>query len=277
MLRLRLGTWPGVSPQVVRLILAGQDVLQCAARLARREGGGLARRAAASCVPIFDVLDRLDRQVVVPLPFEGRSEDFWYHVLPTTNVEANFVRGFMRIHCDQAFMNLLRDRRGRSPPGSPFLVVEVGAHLGGCTFFALTHLDQEISAVAIEPYGPAAAAMRRTAALNGLAGRLEVSESYICEESGSVLELRRKLSAAGRWLSQPVWAAPDEAAAHPADLLANLTDVVVADERHVRARCVRLGELLRAQGVAAVDVLRVHVSGRELSVLRSASALLEAC
>lgn len=79
-------------------------------------------------VPIFDVLDRLDSQVIEGIHLESSplysSRSFLVHLLPTRNVESNHVRSILDLHCDAAFRRLVKEMR-------PTSVVEVGTHLGG--------------------------------------------------------------------------------------------------------------------------------------------------
>merc|ERR1740120_469374 len=91
--------------------------------------------------------------------------------------------------------------------------MEVGAHLGGCIFHAMTHLDSGVHGLAVEPYAPAAAAMRRTVVANRLAGRMAVEERLICEEEGKVYMHQRQLTDNAPWIHQPEWIAGSGGAA----------------------------------------------------------------
>eukprot|EP00929_Paragymnodinium_shiwhaense_P067812 TRINITY_DN34096_c0_g1_i1.p1 TRINITY_DN34096_c0_g1~~TRINITY_DN34096_c0_g1_i1.p1 ORF type:complete len:508 (+),score=106.37 TRINITY_DN34096_c0_g1_i1:174-1526(+) len=266
--------------------------------------GWLVVALTVSAIPLIEMLDRLDSRTVVPLELATEetwpkltdavkggngvtlqvawppSQKFWMHVLPTRSIEANHVRGLRRFHCDGAFMQWVLERRGmalrgaasRSAEAAPalpgFFVVEVGAHLGGCSFYALTHLDAASRGLAIEPYRPAAEAMRRTAEGNGLGGRLEVLQKFVSDD-GSRRAYRhvQKPADLGRLLQQPDWndALLNSPSASPA-----AAGGQQQPSQQPLARGEALEALLSERHVQTVDVLRVHVLGRELMVLRSA-------
>mmetsp|Transcript_28882 Transcript_28882/g.96093 ORF Transcript_28882/g.96093 Transcript_28882/m.96093 type:complete len:565 (+) Transcript_28882:105-1799(+) len=261
-----------------QLILKASDIMRCAIR--QHEPSGYLADVAAGCVPIFELIDRLDRQIVVPLQLEEsplwKDRTFKMHVLPTNNLESNHVRGLLKLHCDGAFQRFARERFDASASAAktagssrPFSFVEVGAHLGGCTLFAATHLAADVQALAVEPFAPAASALQRSASANGLAGRLRVAARIICEGGGG-FEHRRKVADEAPWQHQPAWVElPSEADA------ASSTDPAADGGGALRQRCSRLDAVLGEHGVGAVDLLRVHVLGAELSVLRSALPMLQ--
>lgn len=298
-LRIPLGVqWPGSGDgtEVRSRLKSGQLFLRQALRseLARTHGGfntGLLAAVSKSRLPIFELLDRLDRQVVVPLLFDSPEwigKNFFMHVLPTGNIESNHVRSFLMLHCDSVFKKFAEDRRKETARESTFVVVEVGAHLGGCVLSALTLLDSKVRGIAVEPYHPAAEAMRRTAKENKLEERFFVAERFVCEGSGMKFAPRRMTAGdMAPWLHQPDWL-PHTAADGDSDSVSSLGEL---DPEFARTAtwasnagppvllangvdCVTLEEILLEQHVTTVDVLRIHVLGREFSVLESVLPLI---
>lgn len=217
---------------------------------------GLLMMVSRTEVPLFEILDRLDRQLVEPIHMKDSvthpESAFFVHLLPTRNVEANHVRTVLELHCDMVFRNLVRAAR------APLKVVEVGTHLGGCILYAITHSDKQSRGVAIDAYGPATAALRRTVESNGLAGRLAVLQHFICSDD-------RKFAATVEptgWLSQPGWE--------------ELVEDGQKEEATEVVACTSLESVLREQDMEEVDLLRVSVLGREYQALLSAEALLAA-
>lgn len=272
MRRLRLDDATRVE-RVAELVLKGFDMLRCAIRQSGHSG--FLSEVAAGCVPVFELLDRLDRQVVVPLQLHGaplwEDRQFFAHVLPTNNLESNHVRGMLKLHCDAAFKSFAQRRfevwnssTSAAVPRKPFSFVEVGAHLGGCTLVAATHLRADVQALAVEPFGPAAAALRRSASANGLHD-VRVAERLICERGGT-FEHRRKLTDEAPWTHQPAWVELPGEAANESSWSAGIETE--------RRRCSTLDSVLDEYGVDTIDLLRVHVLGEELSVLRSAATRL---
>eukprot|EP00927_Polykrikos_kofoidii_P071858 TRINITY_DN68056_c0_g1_i1.p1 TRINITY_DN68056_c0_g1~~TRINITY_DN68056_c0_g1_i1.p1 ORF type:complete len:694 (+),score=89.99 TRINITY_DN68056_c0_g1_i1:74-2155(+) len=276
---------------------------------------------ATSPAPLLEMMDRLDLQVWVPLYLESgtaewREKVFWMRVLPSRNIEANHVRGTRRLHCDSEFQRFLLERHNVTGRGisatRPFRIVEVGAHLGGCTFYALTHLGPFVDALAIEPYGPAAEAVRLTAEENRLTRHLRVAENFVTDSQQKWFSYTSLAPSFAPWLQQPDWT--DEhivdgalASQHLAVLHEGVDGADGSNERtsrrahaidsgslpaarggKTRVHGVSLAELLWTHGFdktggaqvtnvqVAVDMLRVHVLGRELEVLRSAAPLFVA-
>lgn len=256
--------------ELQRLINLGHTFLMQAYRheLARSLGPicqktcGLFALAARSDVPIFAVLDRLDSLIVAPLLLpRWTSGEFLMHLLPTRNVESSYVRAFVDFHCDLAFKDMLSNRRDLVKHLADFRVVEVGSNLGGCILYALTQLGDGTRGLAVEPYSPAAAALRRTIAANGIGKRLSVDDRFIC--ANSQRRYVSRLSAAGAVQHQTQWyVAEAESLHHWASVQAK--------------PCASLSDVLLENGIAEVDVLRVHVLGRELEVLQSAEQSLKA-
>lgn len=165
--------------------------------------------------------------------------NFWMRLLPLYT-EAHHVRGFGHFHCPESFRALLR----RLGSGSgPFRFVEVGASLGGCTWQVLTTVPGS-TAVAIEPQEAAAAAMKATAGANGLEQRLVVHKSFVGEGVWVPVEEVREL----RHHRNPRW-----------------------ERSSVGQGAVWLEGLLKGP----VELMRVHVDGREETVLRSLGELLD--
>ncbi|CAJ1416316.1 unnamed protein product [Effrenium voratum] len=247
--------------QMERLMNLGQRYLQQAylhtkARAAASwtDMFGLIMMVDAARLPLFDLLDRLDSQVIEAIHLRQsvthRDTGFYVHLLPTRNVESNHVRSVLELHCDKVFKDLVSQWR-------PSSVVEVGTHLGGCILHALTHSQEAARArgVAIDAYGPAVTALRRTAESNGLGPRLKVRQHFVCEERD---ERRFDLvfDETGV-LSQPGW-----------------REAMTANGSESMA-CTSLDTILEEEGMDQVDLLRVSVLGREFDALRSAKRLLK--
>jgi len=268
--RLRRGAaWDGATGEGIRSQLNAAQA--CFRRLFQAvKPRSLIAHVAAGCVPVFELLDRLDRQVVLPLTLEApawRDRIFWMHILPTRNIESNIVRSMLVFHCDVAFQEFVEAQHARRRAAAvPFLMVEVGAHLGGCTLHALTHLGPDVRALAIEPYGPAAAGLRRTAAANGLSDRLQVVESFVSDLAGATYVHRKDYSSNIPYAHQPAWVM-EEQGDEPGG---------GANSGASKKNCMGLEDILRVHGISAVDIIRVHVNGLELSVLRSARPLFDA-
>ncbi|CAE8656969.1 unnamed protein product [Polarella glacialis] len=270
--RLKSGSYrpPGAEgPEFLRLLTLGSAFLMQAWKheLARAPSLphtqllGFLSLAKLNSVPIFDVLDRLDSDVVPKLFLlqartEFTTEPFVFHVLPTKNVESNHVLSFWDLHCDLAFKEFAMVRRSRSVADSLFTVIEIGAHLGGCIVFAATHLKAPLRALAVEPYPPAAAALRRTVADNNLSELLAVDERFICSDPTLRFTAKQLSMGPALQFTQPVW---DDAA----DSLGDETE---------GNGCATMDTVLQERGFDAesdIDLLRVHVLGRELDVLHS--------
>lgn len=118
----------------------------------------------------------------------------------------------------------------------------------GCVLHALTHLPPSTRALAIDAYGPAVAALRRTAEANGLQQQLAVVEKFICLDATRRYAVN--LMATGPTLLQPAWRE-------------------ASDSQTGAAECGSLEAVFQQQGVGQVDLLRIHVLGREADALRS--------
>eukprot|EP00434_Breviolum_minutum_P031005 symbB.v1.2.027422.t1/scaffold2729.1/size72046/2 len=220
---------------------------------------GILLAAWQTGVPLFEILDRLDTQVLEPIllstsPIFG-SKQFLVHLLPTRNVESNHVRAFFDLHCDLVFKNLVKEYSGHQ---HPLVVVEIGTALGGCVLQALAELPPKTRALAIDAYGPAVQALRRTALSNGLADRLTVVEKFICPD-----EKRRYsvgLKPTGPALLQPSWNEVSEAKEGEQAIDSAMPESV---------GCSSLDSVFKEHGITKVDLLRIHVLGREYDALRS--------
>jgi len=269
---LGLGGAPSASRVEMRQLLhRGQRFLLQAYRQTKASAGtsgltsmyGLFTLMGQAEVPLFELLDRLDSQVLeeiyLPDSVTHSASPFYVHVLPTRNVESNHVRTFFNLHCDQTFKDLVSEYRSLL---RPLTVVEIGSHLGGCILWALTHLPEKTRGLAVDAYPPAVAALRRTVQQNHLSDRLEVVESFVCLRDGKderhfVASLRQT----GKHLVQPAWE--------------EITDEVVAPDAN-QVECTSLQEVLEEEHIEQVDILRIHVLGREFDALRSAEKFLRA-
>jgi len=254
--------------QMEHLISLGQKYLQQAFRHNKARAPpswndmyGVITTVGASEVPLFDVLDRLDSQVIEGIHLKDSvthaDKSFLVHLLPTRNVESNHVRSVIELHCDRVFKDLVLEHRGQ-----PVTVVEVGAHLGGCILYALTHSHGESRGLAVDAYAPAMAALKRTAISNEMEDRLTVLEHFVCADDDRKFSL--VFSPTGV-LSQPGWE----------DVSVNDTHSSSSNSSDVRA-CTSLDSILQKHGFQEVDILRVSVLGREYDALRSAEQFIAA-
>jgi len=205
-------------------------------------------------VPIFELLDRLDSQVLESIHLKDSlthpHAPFYVHVLPTPNVESNHVRSFYDLHCDAQYKGLVSEHQEAH---RPLTIVEVGTHLGGCVLWAMAHLPRQTRALAIDAYGPAIAALRRTVEANGFADRMTVVERFICPEKR---KFQVSLRQTGTSLVQPSWSEATE-------------------ESSQTVECSSLESVLEEHSIAEVDLMRIHVLGREYDALRSAESFLQ--
>ena len=199
----------------------------------------------------FSLLDRLDCRLWSAVNTPLGPNPFWTRLLPAPFSEANSVRGFRNFHCDDAFRELLEEIPTRTM-GSPFRFVEVGASLGGCTFHVLTSVPAAL-ALAVEPYQQSAEAIRHTASWNGLADRLIVHQGFVSDREGACrLAPKERI----RQTRNPEWnfAQTDAAVGHATNCVTATLDKILT---------VSWGNF------ETLDLLRVHVDGREEQVLKS--------
>ena len=203
----------------------------------------------------FSLLDRLDCRLWSAVNTPLGPNPFWTRLLPAPFSEANSVRGFRNFHCDDAFRDLLNEIPTRTM-GSPFRFVEVGASLGGCTFHVLTSVPAAL-ALAVEPYQQSAEAIRHTASWNGLADRLIVRQAFVSDREGAC---RVASLASIHETRDPKW---DFAQTDPTD---PTNDGAVAN-----CAAATLEKILTSSwgDFGTLDLLRVHVNGREQGVLKS--------
>ncbi|CAJ1449456.1 unnamed protein product [Effrenium voratum] len=239
-----------------RFLLQAYRQTKAQAPVGETELHGLFKMLGRDGPPLLELLDRLDSQVLEPIympssPSFGQVQ-FRVHLLPTRNVESNHVRAFFELHCDAVFKDLVEEHRHVERP----MLVEIGTHLGGCILHALAQLPSS-RALAVDAYGPAVAALQRTAEQNGLADRLTVVERFICPDDR---KFKVELNATGPTLLQPTWAEVDSAAgaSEGAD-----------GSEGVEVSCTGLETVFREHQVTDVDLLRIHVLGREYDALRS--------
>lgn len=233
----------------------------------------LATRILEEGMPIFGVLDLLDCRTPVILDNEVSSRDdsiprpspygFIMHVLPIRDFESNFVRTYARCHCDEGYKTVLVSRHEMAAAtGRGFAVAEIGAYLGGCTFWPLFHLPGT-RAMAVEPFAPAVRAMSQTATVNGFgADRFQVVETCISDEH---TPLASAMFNDGMVLQPGMTVLARAESVFPEGMEATL------GPQQVPRACVTLSDLLAVPDALARrwDVLRVHTSGLELPVLRS--------
>lgn len=223
-----------------------------------RQEGLLPLFAFKQSATFFRLLDRLDCRTVVAVQTNGSSGPgrpvFWMHVMPAPHWESDNIRMHKEFHCGgkvlRDFIASQRDLSLRS-----FRFVEVGASLGGCSFEVLTSIPSSI-ALAVEAYQPAVDAMRRTAKENSLTERLMVVETFVSTGAHCPRLLRRYY--AHEWVD-----------GHPENS---------SESDPSSCQTAQLLEILRAWTSTSetlwVDLLRIHVNGFELDVIRSAQSLL---
>ena len=243
-LRFQAGSNWALSNWAGQAIKDSLDLAQQELACMMKDGGVFRHFAFRRSATFFHFLDRLDCPLVAAIKtgsarFSGQI--FWMHVMPAAHTESDHVRGKGEFHCGgKAFRDFIKNVSVK------FRFVEVGASLGGCSFKVLTSIPSSV-ALAIEPYGPAAEAMRRTAVENGLTGRLSVVEAFISSRAGKCLQLQRA-SHAHEWVN----GAGDE-----------------------NCKTAQLLEILKGWSPHPVDLLRIHVNGFEMDVITSALAYLE--
>eukprot|EP00928_Gymnodinium_smaydae_P071043 TRINITY_DN54727_c0_g1_i1.p1 TRINITY_DN54727_c0_g1~~TRINITY_DN54727_c0_g1_i1.p1 ORF type:complete len:540 (-),score=101.29 TRINITY_DN54727_c0_g1_i1:628-2175(-) len=257
---------------------------RCLQRLAR--GGNLLSRVLAEGAPLFGVLDRIDCRTPVLVdgepPLDNSSSvllpGFVMHVLPMRDFESNWMRSYGRFHCDADFKAILLRRHAEAPEDVPFMLGEVGAYLGGCSFWALMHLPR-LRVVAVEQFQPAAAAMRRTGITNRLGtDTFEVVEA--CVSDGASPFLRSTLMRDGDLLQPAVASSAGTApvAVAPRMLTATTAAAALAEGEEGR-ECRTLDDILGSYLASPSPqqrwgLVRVHTSGMELPILRSGLATL---
>lgn len=222
------------------------------------EFGGLTHSLLETGVPLFGILDRLDcRTLTYVEDALGVLEQapqapspFVMHVLQLRDFESNFVRSYGRFHCDDGYIALLKNRHAvAQAEARAFSVVEVGAYLGGCTFWPLANLPYT-QALAIEQFAPAVAAMSRTAATNKLGTeRFGVLGACISDDTTPF----HAVVVRNNQLLQPA--------------MINGTGGGGASMRS----CITLSDALAPHlpGSGFWDLIRVHTSTAELPILRS--------
>eukprot|EP00928_Gymnodinium_smaydae_P042558 TRINITY_DN28631_c0_g2_i1.p1 TRINITY_DN28631_c0_g2~~TRINITY_DN28631_c0_g2_i1.p1 ORF type:complete len:637 (-),score=134.42 TRINITY_DN28631_c0_g2_i1:89-1999(-) len=270
--RAEVDEWAAGAP--LRVNRRFNDAQKCMERLAQR--GPLVRQVIEEGSPLFAVLDRLDCRTPVIVSRELPLGDapglaswqvtpFSMHVLPMRDFESNFMRSYARFHCDDSYKAaLLRRHEQAVASGRLFRVAEIGAYLGGCTFWALVHL-RNTRAVAVEQFGPAVEAMRRTAFANRLPSPDVFDVLGTCVSDSSA-QLRPVFNSYGD-VRQPGMA-PEGGRSGP-EYGWPETTTAAAEEA---MKCTRLDEVLlgpRLPEGERWDLVRIHTSGHELSVLRS--------
>ncbi|CAE7599527.1 unnamed protein product [Symbiodinium natans] len=120
--------------------------------------------------PIFQLADRLacKGEVRWNLPAHAAQSRPRVAVLPTPEKVSDVVRSCSLPYCDLCFVELALRAVAASARKSLHLL-EVGANLGDCTFWAVAHLGRHKleAAVAVEPVPSVATAIRRSVAING--------------------------------------------------------------------------------------------------------------
>jgi len=232
---------------------------RCLMRLVRE--GGFVRRVLAEGSPLLGILDRLDCRTYVLVQREVESdhvrlpsgEGFLMHVLPIRDFESNFVRSYSRFHCDMGYKDLLLRRHAvAASSGRRFAVAEVGAYLGGCSFWALVHLPG-IRVVAVEQHAPAVEAMFRSAASNGFSEDDFRAVEACVADAGTHFEPTFRRFAD---LRQP--------------------GMTKGDSSSGRRPCRTFGEVLAPlpEPSGYWDMVRLHTSGNDISILRSGLPML---
>jgi len=160
--------------------------------------------------------------------------------LPNTS---NAALLFYRTHSDESLAWLLQ---ALLSPRMTFL--DVGAHIGAFTLVGAKMVGNEGKVIAIEPLPPCAEAIRRNAAMNGMAN-VRVYEGALCERSGRI-GFQADPQRSGGWI-----------ATNPGE---------VAFE----TPCWTLDEFLHSAGITRVDVMKLDASGNEIAALRGGAETL---
>ena len=256
-LRIEAGSdWSGASGMEIQKSLdSAQQQLACMLG----QGGKLLQHFTfPKAFVFFHLLDRLDCHAVAAIKSEmlGKkynmsTRTFWMHVMPAAHTESNHVRGKGFFHCGgDRFIH--REVAKSRVDGGEFRFVEVGASLGGCSWTVLTSHPRS-KALAIEAYKPAADAMRRTALENGLADRLMVFESFV--SSNSTCPGRIRVFERHEFVDK--------------DEVQRLTLTDLTGVLEYKCKTAALSSILQSWSNATVDLLRIHVDGFEMDVLRS--------
>eukprot|EP00927_Polykrikos_kofoidii_P031552 TRINITY_DN27105_c0_g1_i2.p1 TRINITY_DN27105_c0_g1~~TRINITY_DN27105_c0_g1_i2.p1 ORF type:complete len:654 (-),score=95.87 TRINITY_DN27105_c0_g1_i2:39-2000(-) len=228
------------------------------------------------------------------------------HLLPSRDFESTFVRSYGRLHCDIIFKDALARRHaaamaayqklhgatkgdvkqgdvaGKLAKDPIFNIVEVGAYLGGCSFWALLHLPS-VRVVAVEAFAPAAEAMSRTARSSGLRSQVfSVEGNCISDNPGERLHRVFMVGADGGLLQPGLVRGESTDDGEDATLSPRGLGVAASSSSRGAGSaspaspagrpCVTLTEVLkrhRKVNGRAWDLLRVHTSGMELPILRS--------
>lgn len=274
---------------------------RCLESLAKE--GNLIERVLSQGVPLFGVLDRLDCRTPVIVDGEQpanhlassvgpASARFIMHILPLRDFESNWVRSYGRFHCDTEYKDLLLERHALAGASMRrFAALEIGAYLGGCSFWPLVHLSNS-RAVAVEQFKPAVAAMVLTSAANRLgAEAFEAVHTCVSDEhaplesallqDGGVLQPamikafgHENVAVAPRLLTSPIQPSPRRSLPQRCrsldDVLTHHRSPSKSVDHHDAPPNRKRDTALRW------DVMRVNTGGMELSILRSGIEMLRA-
>eukprot|EP00927_Polykrikos_kofoidii_P036807 TRINITY_DN31050_c0_g1_i1.p1 TRINITY_DN31050_c0_g1~~TRINITY_DN31050_c0_g1_i1.p1 ORF type:complete len:542 (-),score=68.62 TRINITY_DN31050_c0_g1_i1:96-1721(-) len=249
-----------------RMALLHRCILRYASRV------NLVATVLATGSPLFGLLDRIDCRTPVHFWLKEEAKQlfpagFLMHLLPVRDIESNYVRAYGRFHCDDEVRNALRTRHAANG-GRGVVFAEVGAYLGGCSFWAVTHLSGGSRAVAVEQYRPAIETMMKTSAANSLRAdvftAVEACVSDEREPAGKFVFSRQSgvrqpgFREASKSQTAGAKASAEQLASRP------------------RRLCVTLPEVLspHIQPGGVWDAVRVHTSGFELPILRSGVDML---
>lgn len=145
--------------------------------------------------------------------------------------------------------------------GPGFTFVDVGANVGGYSFWALSLIDGSGRVVAVEPNPHLARQLRYNVRMNNAQERMRIVEAAVGAARGvGALALRARNSGEGRLVET------DRPPKHPSS--ANSTAAGAACHPTVPVRVVTLQDIVIDAGLDRIDCLKVDVEGRESDVIR---------
>ena len=137
--------------------------------------------------------------------------------------------------------------------GPGFTFVDVGANVGGYTFWISSLTGGEGRTVAVEPDPALVRQLRYNVRTNGLQGSVRIVEAAVGARSGDGRLIRSSVNSGENRLRRPRGGAPDRMAA--------------AGNGVVPVRVRTLDSIVREAGLERIDFLKVDVEGHEPEVL----------
>lgn len=153
-----------------------------------------------------------------------------------------------------------------------FTFVDVGANVGGYTFWISSLTGGDGRVVAVEPDPALVRQLRYNVRVNGLEGSVRIVESAVGAAPGDGRLIRNPVNSGENRLARGVVGvnpASDEDGSGSAADGVNVPDdgVVSVDDDVVSVRMRTLGSIIREAGLERIDCLKVDVEGHERDVL----------